>query len=55
LVTFFVGVQDVAATLQAAAEAGGKVLQPATDVPGVRFGLFADPFGQVVGVATPTG
>jgi hypothetical protein len=55
LVTFFVGVQDVAATLQAAAEAGGKVVQPATDVPGVRFGLFADPFGQVVGIAAPTG
>jgi hypothetical protein len=55
LVTFFVGVEDVAATLQAAAAAGGKVVQPATDVPGVRFGLLADPFGQVVGVATATG
>ena len=55
LVTFFVGVADVAATLDAAAAAGGKVVQPATDVPGVRFGLLADPFGQVVGVATPIG
>ncbi len=55
LVTFFVGVEDVAATLQAATAAGGTVVQPATDVPGVRFGVFADPLGQVVGVATPTG
>jgi predicted enzyme related to lactoylglutathione lyase len=55
LVTFFVGVEDVAGTLDAAAAAGGKVVQPATDVPGVRFGLFADPFGQIVGVATAIG
>jgi hypothetical protein len=54
LVTFFVGVPDVVATLDAAAGAGGKIVQPATDVPGVRFGLFADPLGQIVGVATPT-
>jgi predicted enzyme related to lactoylglutathione lyase len=54
-VTFFVGVEDVAKTLKEAESAGGRVVQPATDVPGVRFGLFADPFGQVVGVATPTG
>jgi len=55
LVTFFVGVEDVRAALQAATAAGGKVVQPATDVPGVRFGVFADPLGQVVGVATTTG
>ena len=55
LVTFFVGVEDVGATLEAAAAAGGNVVQPATDVPGVRFGVFADPLGQVVGVASPTG
>jgi uncharacterized protein len=30
LVTFFVGVQDVAATLDAAVAQGGKVIQPAT-------------------------
>ncbi len=55
LVTFFVGVADVQGTLDAAAEGGGKIVQPATEVPGVRFGLFADPMGQIVGVATPTG
>ena len=52
LVTFFVGVQDVAATLEAAAAQGGRVVQPATSVPGVTFGLLADPQGQVVGVAS---
>jgi len=51
LVTFFVGVEDVAATLEAAAAQGGKVIQPATSVPGATFGLLADPHGQVVGLA----
>jgi predicted enzyme related to lactoylglutathione lyase len=54
LVTFFVGVEDVAATLEAATAHGGRVVQPATSVPGVTFGLFADPHGQVVGVASQT-
>jgi predicted enzyme related to lactoylglutathione lyase len=54
-VTFFVGVPDVDATLEAVTARGGRVVQPATDVPGVRFGLFADPLGQVIGVATPIG
>jgi uncharacterized protein len=54
LVTFFVGVPDVAEALEAAAANGGSIVQPATDAPGVRFGLFADPQGQVVGVASPT-
>src|SRR6266702_5342582 len=37
LVTFFVGVADVAATLEAAAAQGGRVVQSATSVPGVTF------------------
>jgi predicted enzyme related to lactoylglutathione lyase len=53
LVTFFVGVADVAASLDLAVAKGGTIVQPATEAPGVRFGLFADPHGQVVGVATP--
>jgi len=53
-VTFFVGVEDVAATLEAVTAHGGRVIQPATSVPGVTFGLFADPHGQVVGVASQT-
>jgi uncharacterized protein len=52
LVTFFVGVADVAATLDAAVAHGGRIVQPATSVPGVTFGLLADPHGQVVGLAS---
>ena len=52
LVTFFVGVGDVAATLDAAVAQGGRIVQPATSVPGVTFGLLADPSGQVVGLAS---
>jgi uncharacterized protein len=55
MVTFFVGVQDVAATLNAAVARGGKIIQPATSVPGVTFGLLADPQGQVVGLASADG
>jgi predicted enzyme related to lactoylglutathione lyase len=51
-VTFFVGVADVAATLDAAVAQGGRIVQPATSVPGVTFGLLADPQGQVVGLAS---
>jgi uncharacterized protein len=54
LVTFFVGVPDVAAALKMAEANGGKTVQPATHAPGVQFALFADLHGQVVGVATPT-
>jgi predicted enzyme related to lactoylglutathione lyase len=55
MVTFFVGVEDVAATLAEAERLGGKTVQPATSVPGVTFGLFATPAGQVVGVASQDG
>src|SRR5215475_5917973 len=51
-VTFFVGVEDVAATLEAATAQGGRVVQPATSVRDVTFGLFPDPHGRVVGVAS---
>ena len=52
LATFYVGVQNVDAALQNAVRLGGKIVQPATTVPGVTFGLFADPEGNVVGVAS---
>jgi predicted enzyme related to lactoylglutathione lyase len=55
LVTFFVGVEDVAAALANAERLGGRVVQPATAVPGVTFGLLADPQGLVVGLAAQTG
>jgi uncharacterized protein len=50
-VLFFVGVQDVGATLKRAEDLGGRTVQPPVDVPGVSFGAFADPQGHVIGVA----
>lgn len=52
MVTVFAGVDDVAAALQQAVALGGTVVQAATSVPGVTFGLFTDPQGNVVGVAS---
>ena len=51
-VLFFVGVADVAAALEKAKELGGSVIQPAQEVPGVTFGVFADPLGHHIGVAS---
>lgn len=53
-VTVFVGVADVDAALAKAKDLGATVLQPATSVPGVVFGVFKDPQGNVVGVAANT-
>jgi uncharacterized protein len=50
-VLFFVGVQDVETTLARAEELGGTTIQPPQSVPGVTFGVFADPQGHVIGVA----
>jgi predicted enzyme related to lactoylglutathione lyase len=50
-VLFFVGVEDVEATLARAEQLGGTTIQPAQTVPGVTFGVFADAQGHVVGVA----
>ena len=50
-VLFFMGVEDVAATLEQAEQLGGKIVQPATEAPNVTFGVFADPQGHQVGVA----
>ena len=55
MVTVFAGVADVQAALDKAVSLGGKVVQPATKAPGVTFGLFADPQGHVVGVASNDG
>ena len=51
-VLFFVGVEDVAATLKRAEELGGTIVQPAQEVPGTTFGVFADAHGHRVGVAS---
>ena len=50
-VLFFVGVEDVQATLAKAEQLGGETIQPAQEVPGVTFGVFADAQGHIVGVA----
>ena len=50
-VLFFIGVQDVDATLKRAEELGGTIVQPTQTVPGVSFGVFADAQGHHVGVA----
>jgi predicted enzyme related to lactoylglutathione lyase len=50
-VLFFVAVDDVAATLKRAEELGGSIVQPAQQVPGTSFGVFADAQGHKVGVA----
>jgi predicted enzyme related to lactoylglutathione lyase len=51
-VLFFVGVEDVAATLSKAEQLGGTIIQPAQQVPGTSFGVFADAHGHRVGVAS---
>ena len=51
LVTFFVGVEDIAAAVADAARLGGRVVQEPVTVPGVMFALIADPQGHVVGLA----
>jgi len=52
MAVYFVGVADVEESLRKAVELGGRIVQPATSVPGVTFGLLADTQGQVVGVAS---
>jgi predicted enzyme related to lactoylglutathione lyase len=51
-VLFFVGVQDVDATLRKAEQLGGTIIQPAQHVPGTSFGVFADAQGHRIGVAS---
>jgi predicted enzyme related to lactoylglutathione lyase len=51
LVTFFIGVDDMATTVAEATRLGGAVVQEPVDVPGVRFALISDPLGHVVGLA----
>lgn len=53
MVTVYAEVDDIEASLAKAVELGGSIVQPPTVVPGVTIGLFADPQGNVVGVAQP--
>ena len=52
MVTVFAGVADVQASLDRAVALGGRIVQHPTRVPGVTFGAFMDPQGNVVGVAS---
>ena len=51
LVTFFVGVDDMADSIANTVRLGGRVVQEPVTVPGVAFALIADPQGHVVGLA----
>jgi predicted enzyme related to lactoylglutathione lyase len=42
------------ATLNQAQELGGRIVQPAQEVPGVTFGVLADQQGHLIGVAAQT-
>lgn len=51
-VTFYVGVDDINASMAKAEKLGGKVIMPPTELPDfqVTFALFADSEGHVVGM-----
>lgn len=52
MVTFYVEVPDTDAALKRIGELGGRTIVPTTTIPGmVTFALFADPEGNVVGLA----
>ncbi|MEO6510338.1 MAG: VOC family protein [Nocardioides sp.] len=55
LVTFFVGVEDLAKAIDDATRLGGKVVQDPVTVPGVQFALISDPLGHIVGLAQQLG
>ena len=50
-VTFYVQVDDIGKSLKRAQELGGKVVVPASEVPGMgQFAWFADPDGNAIGL-----
>jgi predicted enzyme related to lactoylglutathione lyase len=53
MVTVYAEVDDIHAALAKAVELGATIVQEPYDVPNVTIGLFADPQGNVVGVAQP--
>ncbi|MCV6594274.1 MAG: VOC family protein [Silicimonas sp.] len=53
--TYF-GVEDVAASVAASSAAGGQVVRPPFEVPGVgHFAIVVDATGAVIGLMQPTG
>lgn len=50
-VIVYIGTDDVTASLKKVAAAGGKVVVPESNIPGVgKFGLFKDPGGNLIGL-----
>ncbi|HVO53613.1 MAG TPA: VOC family protein [Solirubrobacterales bacterium] len=49
-VTFYVEVDDVAASLSKAETLGGSTVMPPMEIPSGEIALFADPEGHVVGL-----
>ncbi len=50
----YIAVDDVDAHIEKVVEAGGKLLRPATDVPGMlRFAVMSDPQGAAIVLFTP--
>jgi len=49
-VTFYVGTPDVTASLAAAAQRGGRIVMPRTELPDVTLGVFEDPEGHPIGL-----
>lgn len=55
MVTIYIEVADVDATLAQIEKGGGKIIQPAMEIPDVvTFGLFADPAGNTIGLVKAT-
>jgi predicted enzyme related to lactoylglutathione lyase len=54
-ITFYVGVSDVAATLGRAVDLGASIVVPVSARPdgAIRVAQFADPEGNIVGIAGP--
>jgi len=54
--TAYVCVEDVDSTAERAAELGGSLIHPTTDIPTIgRFAIIADPQGATIAIYTPSG
>ncbi len=50
-VTVYINTDNVTNSLKAVEEAGGTILVPESDIPGMgKFGLFRDPQGNMIGL-----
>jgi len=55
-VTFYVAVEDLAATLERVQGLGGTTVVPPTPIPGVgAFAMFEDPEGHMLGIIKQQG